>query len=99
MWWCFLWWPIMTAECEVKALPPPKIIPPAKHPLGPQMFVAACVSPSGFEQIEKACKNCGAVRITVFAPVVYRAWRRTSEGPQIATTIEPPCGSDGSWPP
>lgn len=68
------------------------------HILGAEVMIAVEISPSGFEQKEKTCKNCGAVRVTMIGSVYPRAWRRTSEGPQITTTIEPPCNKDAGWP-
>jgi hypothetical protein len=68
------------------------------HVFGAELKVPADVSPSGFEQKEKTCKNCGAVRVTVLGSASPRAWRRTSEGPQITTTIEPPCNAEAGWP-
>lgn len=107
--WCFwfeprwFWWPIMMGETmperEVVQLPPPKNLAPVNHPLGEAVTVKAEVSISGFEQREKTCRNCGAVRVTVLGVPVeqMRAWRRGAQGPQFATSVEPPCDKDARW--
>jgi hypothetical protein len=80
-------------------MPPPKIgAPPVRHVFGPDIRIARDLSPSGFEQIERTCANCGAVKITIIGIGEPRAWRRTAEGPQITTSIEPPCDLDTRWP-
>jgi len=68
------------------------------HVFGAEVLIAACVSPSGFEQKEKTCRNCGAVRVTVLGAPDPRAWRRTADGPQITTDLAPPCNSEAAWP-
>jgi hypothetical protein len=81
-------------------LPPGYVayLPPARHILDDAKRIAADVSPSGFEQVEKTCRNCGATRITMIKPEwPYRAWRRTPDGPQIQTDIAPPCNPEAEW--
>lgn len=84
----------------VAHLPPPKAAPPVRHLFGDAVTVPADIAPSGYEQKEKTCANCGAVRVTIFGPnaLAMRAWRRSPEGPQITTEIPPPCNSDAPWP-
>jgi hypothetical protein len=72
--------------------------PLSQHVLGAEVMIAAVVSPSGFEQKEKTCKNCGAVRVTMIGSVWPRAWRRTPDGPQVLTMLAPPCNSEAAWP-
>lgn len=88
-----------TPDLEVVQLPPPKAArPPARHVFGPDVRIARDVSPSGFEQIERACANCGAVKITIMGiGGEPRAWRREATGPQVTTGIEPPCDRDARW--
>jgi hypothetical protein len=66
--------------------------------LGAEVMISCDISPSGFEQKEKTCKNCGAVRVTMLGAADPRAWRRTADGPQITTDLAPPCNSDAAWP-
>lgn len=82
---------------DIAHLPPPIARPPQRHALGPEMRVDAALSPSGFEQKEKTCANCGAVRVTIFGGSCSRAWRRSADGTQVATNIEPPCDRDAEW--
>lgn len=84
----------------VAHLPPPKARAPVRHALGEAIAIPAEISVSGYEQREKTCANCGAVRVTIFSPDVneMRAWRRSADGPQITTDIAPPCNSDAGWP-
>ena len=89
------------SDRDVVQLPVSKAHPPVNHPLGPAVTVPPEISISGFEQREKTCKNCGAVRVTIldFARGnFWRAWRRTTDGPQITTDIPPPCNKDAGWP-
>ena len=88
---------------DVVHLPPPKpgARPPLHHALGDAVTIAPENSISGYEQKEKTCKNCGAVRVTILDParnMFWRAWRRTAEGEQIETDIPPPCDAEGAWP-
>lgn len=69
--------------------------PPQRHVFGPDIRIARELSPSGYEQIERTCANCGAVKITIMSG--GRAWRRSADGPQVATSIEPPCDRDAGW--
>jgi hypothetical protein len=102
MWWCFLWWPIAmngeTPTGEVAQLPAPVSRPPLRHVFGPDIRVARDLSPSGFEQIERTCLNCGAIKITVLGIGEPRAWRRSADGPQVTTGIAPPCDREAGWP-
>lgn len=82
---------------DVHHLPPPVSRAPIRHAFGPDIRIAREVSPSGFEQIERTCANCGAVKITIMGIGEPRAWRRSSDGPQITTSIEPPCDRDAEW--
>lgn len=84
----------------VAHLPPPQGLPPRAHLFDAAIDIAADKSASGYAQKEKTCRNCGAVRVTVFSPDVYemRAWRRSGDGPQITTDIAPPCNSESPWP-
>lgn len=81
-------------------LPPPKpgARPPLRHVLGDAVTIAPEHPISGYEQKEKTCKNCGAVRVTVMGGPALRAWRRTATGAQIETDIPPPCDADAGWP-
>jgi hypothetical protein len=102
-WWLYLpGWPLVmteaTPEAPIAQLPAPVSRPPLRHVFGPDIRVARDLSPSGFEQIERACLNCGAIKITVLGVGEPRAWRRTSDGPQIVTGIAPPCDREAGWP-
>lgn len=44
---------------------------------------------SGFEQIEKTCKTCGAVRITVIGGPYPQSWRLRDES--VQRPFEPFC--------
>lgn len=70
---------------------------PKNHVLGPAVTIPADVSPSLYEQHEKTCANCGAVRVTMMGRP-WRAWRRDASGPQIETVVAPPCDKDAPWP-
>jgi hypothetical protein len=86
---------------DVAQLPARKGNPPVRHLLGDPIMIPPHLSPSGFEQKEKTCKNCGAVRILILDPKqasFRRAWRRTAGGPQIETDNPPPCDKDAGWP-
>lgn len=105
MWCLWPWWaalmvdPMPDHEGEVAHLPPPKAgRPPARHVFGPDIRIPREIAPSGFEQIERTCANCGAVKITIVGASEPRAWRRTAEGPQIVSGLAPPCGLNGGWP-
>jgi hypothetical protein len=92
----------MTADAEIAKLPPPKFgAPPIHHLLGDPITISPDLSPSGFEQTERTCKNCGAVRILILDPknaFYWRAWRRSADSPQVETDIPPPCDKDAGWP-
>lgn len=82
---------------DVAHLPPPISRPPLRHVFGPDIRIARDLSPSGFEQIERTCANCGAVKITIMGIGEPRAWRRSFGSPQIATSLPPPCDRDAEW--
>lgn len=82
---------------DIAHLSPPILRPPQRHALGPEMRIARELSPSGFEQIERSCQNCGAVKITIMGQESPRAWRRSSDGVQVATSTAPPCDRDAEW--
>lgn len=80
---------------DIAHLPPPIARPPQRHVFGPDIRIPRELSPSGYEQIERTCANCGAVKITIMSG--GRAWRRSADGPQVATSIAPPCDPDLEW--
>ena len=65
--------------------------PPLRHVFGAEMRLAPEVSPSGCEQVERTCANCGVVKITIIdaADNHRRAWRRGGE--QVETYVAPMC--------
>lgn len=71
-------------------LPPPKRIP---HALGPEVRIAPKDSISGHEQIERTCKACGAVKITIIdcGGDHRRAWRRSADAAQVETDVAIVC--------
>jgi hypothetical protein len=75
-------------------LPPPLKAPRVPHVLGPPVTIMPELSISGHEQIERTCKNCGAVKITIIGEGDNhrRAWRKSATAVQIETDVEPPCG-------
>ena len=87
----------MTGLSDPVAHLPAKAHPPRAHILDVAVAVSPENSPSGYEQREKTCKNCGAVRVTIL-PAGTRAWRRGADSPQITTDLPPPCDSEGAWP-
>jgi hypothetical protein len=70
-------------------------LPPShrqRHVLGETVTIPPAASDTGYEQKEKACRNCGAVRVTVLSSAGgRRGWRRAVGAPLIETSIEPPC--------
>lgn len=63
------------------------------HVFGDAVVIPAETSDSGFEQKEKACKNCGAVRVTIFSSdaLRMRGWRLGAGMPLIETSVAPSC--------
>jgi len=68
------------------------------HVLGAAVTIPPEQSDTGFEQKEKVCRNCGAVRVTILGSAlggrvcrVRRAWRSEAGAPLIETAVEPPC--------
>jgi len=74
-------------------LPPPK--PPRRipHVFGDPRHVPAGRSVSGFEQHERTCNACGAVKVTIIdkGNNHRRAWRTSETAAQIETFLAPPC--------
>lgn len=72
---------------------PARAMPRQPHVFGDFKRVYADASPSGYEQTERTCKNCGAVRITILtkdgAPL--RAWRGPDDAKQVITEVAPLC--------
>jgi hypothetical protein len=106
MWWWwnpyFAWAALMMAEPlpegYVAHLPPPQSRAPLRHPFGAAVTIPKEKSASGFEQKEKTCSHCGCVRVTVWGHgVAWREWRRNADGPQIKTSIAPPCDPEAGW--
>lgn len=61
---------------------------PQPHLFGDTIIVPEDLSVSGYEQAERTCRNCGAVKVTVLGPgLSWRAWRACADGPQ---DIDPP---------
>lgn len=79
-------------------LTPQQGLPPPRHLFGDAVVIAREISISGYEQKEKTCRNCGAVRVTMIGVPAARAWRRSADGPQIETGLAPPCDHDAGWP-
>jgi len=74
-------------------LPPPAKPSRVPHVLGPTSIVKPEKSVSGFEQHERTCQNCPAVKITIIGEGDnHRAWRKSATAEQIETYVEPPCG-------
>lgn len=67
----------------------PQSRPPLRHPLGPAVLVRKDKSISGFEQHEKTCSHCGAVRVTIIGGTYARAWRKP--GDAVQRPFEPVC--------
>ncbi len=55
--------------------------------------IPACESPSGNNQTERTCRQCGMVRVTVHAPDnrAWPEWRHPKSPNQFACGHAPPC--------
>lgn len=63
---------------------------PHKFAFGSQTYVPAKASISGHPQTERACVNCGVIKVHVLSPPHYdRLWRWPGETAQAA--VEPEC--------
>lgn len=76
---------------DVHKLPPPKNAPRVPHQFGGEVRVAPQDSISGFEQIERTCSACDAVKVTIIDPGGnhHRAWRKG--GVQLVTVVALVC--------
>jgi hypothetical protein len=102
MWWLwfeprFIWIEPMTnpvPDTEVVKLPHRVGAPPIRHVLDQEVRIPAHLSASGCEQIERTCKTCGAVKITIIdkADNHRRAWRKGDV--QVETYVTPLCEAD-----
>jgi len=74
-------------------LPPPIVQPRIPHVFGDPITISPELSLSGREQIERTCKACGAVKVTVIGEGDnhHRAWRKSATGEQIDTYLALPC--------
>ncbi len=85
---------LLNPPADYVAYIPARKAKPQPHVLSGAIRIPPELSPSGFEQVEKTCKNCGAVRVTVLAPgAEHRQWRWTADGPQVDDA--PPCPQAG----
>lgn len=92
-WWCW-WWPAMmyldgSPHAELAHLPPPQPrTAPAhrRHVLDPERHRPPR-SPCDLEQIERTCRACYAVKVTIIGKDNNhrRAWRRCEEAAQMET--------------
>lgn len=62
---------------------------PPQHVFDEPKRISPVESGSGFEQIEKTCKTCGAVRITIIGGPYPRSWRLKDES--VQRPFEPFC--------
>ena len=82
-------------EGYVAHLPPPKARP---HAFGAPRYVPPSLSASGYEQHERTCRHCGAVKITILdrgADAYRRAWRKAEDAEQVETFVALACGARG----
>lgn len=64
---------------------------PPRHVFDTHVYVPAAKSISGRPQTERTCKLCGAVKVTLHGDDHGRAWRASSDAPQIETFDAPLC--------
>ena len=83
-------------EGYVAHLPPPK---PRMHSAAdfyPPRYIPPSLSASGYEQHERTCRHCGAVKITILdrgADAYRRAWRKAEDAEQVETFVALVCGA------
>ncbi|MDE2467458.1 MAG: hypothetical protein KGL35_01595 [Bradyrhizobium sp.] len=53
-------------------------------------------TPSRPEQLERACRHCGLVKITIFGSTEPRAWRWGNANWQFCDHVEPDCVPESS---
>lgn len=94
--WDFDWTAAMMTEPlpdgYVVHLPPPKAHR-QPHIFGDAVTIPPETSDTGFEQKEKSCRNCGAVRVTILGEAASRAWRAGAGAPLIEIDTALPCPS------
>lgn len=66
-------------------------LPALKHQFADHVWVPAAKSVSGRPQTERACKVCGAVKVTLHGDDHGRAWRASADAEQVETFDAPPC--------
>jgi len=83
---------------EVISRPWPQSERRTPHIFGVEARIAADMSPSGKNQIDRICNICGVVKVTVFGEggLAWREWRLKGSDIQFPDDRVPNCAEVGS---